>query len=76
MMAPLHTYPSILLFGPGTAILPSRPFAASPSRAEAVKTKPRLKRGLVLTGASTAAADRMRSGDLFQAIERVGSWIS
>ena len=76
MMPPLQTKASILLFGPGTAILPSRPFAASPSRAEAVKTKPRLKRGLVLTGASTAAADRVPPGCPFQTIERVVSWIS
>ena len=78
MMPRLHTYPSILLFGPGTAILPSRPSFASPSRAEAVKAgqrPPRAKRGLALTVASTAAADRVHPGVLFRAIESVVSWI-
>ena len=79
MMPPRRTMPSILLFGPGTAILPSRPSSAWSSRTAAVKAghrPPRGKRGLALKGASTAAADRLRSGDLFRAGERIASWIS
>ena len=79
MMPPLQTKASILLFGPGTAILPSRPSFAWPSRAAAVKAghrPPRTKRGLALMGASTAAADRVPPGCPFQTIERVVSWIS
>ena len=75
----LRTYPSILLFGPGTAILPSRPSSAVSSRATAVKAghRPlRIKRGLALKGASTAAADRVPPDCSFQTIERVVSWIS
>lgn len=78
-MPPLHTYPSILMFGPGTAILPSRPSSAWSSRAAAVKAgqrPPRGKRGLALTVASTAAADRVPPGRSFQTIERAVSWIS
>ena len=79
MMPPLYTCPPILLFGPRTAILPSRPSSIQSSRAVAVKAgqrPPRGERGLALTGASTAAADRVHPGDLFQAIGRAGSWIS
>ena len=79
MMPPLRTKPSILLFGPGTAILPSRSSSASPSRAAAAKVghrPPRGQRGLALTGASTAAADRVTPGCPFQTVERAVSWIS
>ena len=79
MMPPLETKASILLFGPGTAILPSRLSSASPSRAAAVKAghwPPRGKRGLALTVASTAAADRVPRGCLFQTIERAVPWLS
>ena len=79
MMPLLRTYPSILLFGPGSAILPSRPSSAWPSRAAAVKAghrPPRTKRGLALMGASTAAVDRVHPGCSFQTIERIDSWIS
>ena len=79
MMPPLRTKPSILLFGPGTAILPSRPSSAWSSRAAAVKAgqrPPRIGRGLALTDASTAAADRVRPRCLFQTIDRADSWIS
>ena len=53
-----RTFPPILLFGPGTAILPSRPVFASPARAAKVKGGAAGVpwRALPLTGASTLAA--------------------
>ena len=49
---------AILLFGPGTAILPSRPVSAPPARAAKVKggAAGAPWRALPLTGASTLAA--------------------
>ena len=55
---------AILLFGPGTAILPSQPTSYAPSRAAEVKAgrrPPRVPRGLALTAASTAAPDRLQA---------------
>ena len=75
MIPPRRTKPSILMFGPGTAILPSRPPSASSSRAAAGKAgqrPPRGERGLALTVASTAATDRVNPGFSFQTIERIG----
>jgi hypothetical protein len=60
---PLHRSSFILLFGPGTAILPSRPSSSMPSRAAVVKAghrPPRVPRGLALTAASTAALEHLR----------------
>jgi len=36
-MTTLRSFPAILLFGPGTAILPSRPVSAPPARTAEVK---------------------------------------
>ncbi|WP_262313063.1 hypothetical protein [Acidiphilium sp. AL] len=53
-----HPSPTILLFGPGTAILPSLPITAPPARAAKVKggAAGALWRALPLTAASTLAA--------------------
>ena len=62
-MVPIHRSSAILLFGPGTAILPSRPPSSTPSRAAKVKAgqrPPRVPRGLALTAASTAALERLQ----------------
>jgi hypothetical protein len=62
-VAPLHRSSAILLFGPGTVILPSRPPSSTPSRAAKVKASqrpPRVPRGLALTAVSTAAPDRLQ----------------
>jgi len=57
-MTSLRSLPAILLFGPGTAILPSRPVSAPPARAAKVKggAAGAPCRALPLTGASTLAA--------------------
>jgi hypothetical protein len=51
-------FAAILMFGPGTAILPSRPVSAPPARAAKVKggAAGAPWRALPLTGASTLAA--------------------
>ena len=62
-MVPIHSSSVILLFGPGTVILPSRPSSPMPSRAAVVKAghrPPRAPRGLALTAASTVAPDRLQ----------------
>jgi hypothetical protein len=53
-----RTFPPILLFGPGTAILPSLPVSAPPARAAKVKggAAGARWRALPLTEASTLAA--------------------
>jgi len=59
----IHGSSSILLFGPGTAILPSRLPSSTPSRAAAVKAgqrPPRVPRGLALTAASMVALERLQ----------------
>ncbi len=62
---------AILLFGPGTAILPSRPVSAPPARAAKVKGGAAGVpwRPLPLTAASTLAALRLSAG-----WQRFGSW--
>jgi hypothetical protein len=63
-MARFWAFRTILLFGPGKAILPSRPPSHAPSRAAEVKVgqrPPRAPRGLALTAASTAAPDRLQA---------------
>lgn len=64
-------FPAILLFGPGTAILPSRPVSATPARAAKVKGGEAGApwRALPLTGASTLAALHLSA-----AWPRFGSW--
>jgi len=57
-MTALRVFPAILLFGPGTAILPSRPVSAPPARAAKVKggAAGAPWRASPLTEASTLAA--------------------
>jgi hypothetical protein len=59
----IHRSSAILLFGPGTAILPSRSPSSTPSRVAKVKgghRPPRVPRGLALTAASTVAFERLQ----------------
>ena len=77
-MVLIHRSSSILLFGPGTAILPSRPPSSTPSRAVAVKAgqrPPRVPRGLALTAASTAALERLQLPNRSRTIGVLLSWI-
>jgi hypothetical protein len=63
-MTQFWAFRTILLFGSGTAILPSQPPPYAPSRAAEVKAgqrPPRVPRGLALTAASTAAPDRLQA---------------
>jgi len=64
-------FPAILLFGPGTAILPSLPVSAAPARAAKVKggAAGAPWRALPLTEASTLAALRLSA-----AWQWFGSW--
>ena len=69
---------AILLFGPGTAILPSRPPSRAPSRAAKVKAgrrPPRVPRGLALTAASTAAPDRLQALCRSHTVGAMLSWV-
>ena len=78
-MTQFWTLRTILLFGPGTAILPSRPPSRAPSRAAKVKAgrrPPRVPRGLALTAASTAALDRLQALCRSLTIGALLSWVS
>ena len=59
-------FPAILLFGPGTAILPSRPVSAPPARAAKVKGRAAGApwRAAPSTAASTLAALRRSCGSV------------
>jgi hypothetical protein len=73
------TLRTILLFGPGTAILPSQPPSCAPSRAAEVKAgrrPPRVPRGLALTAASTAAPDRLQPLSRSLTVRALLSWVS
>ena len=63
-MTTVRFLPAILLFGPGTAILPSRPVSAPPARTAEVKggAAGAPRRALPLTEASTLAALRPVGG--------------
>jgi hypothetical protein len=70
---------TILLFGPGTAILPSQPPFYAPSRVAEVKAgqrPPRIPRGLALTAASTAAPDCMKVLGRARTMGNLSSWVS
>jgi hypothetical protein len=69
---------TILLFGPGTAILPSRPPSYEPSRAAKVKAgrrPPRVPRGLALTAASTTVPDRLQALSRSLTVGALLSWV-
>ena len=78
-MAQFWALRTILLFGPGTAILPSRPPSYAPSRTAEVKAgrrPPRVPRGLALTAASTAALDRLQAFSRSLTVGDLLLWVS